>query len=137
VVFYLVCKVGDWLLAGELGLLFTSGFYSLLAWGELILGVGLPLAILFSKLGSRPDGVLWSGVWIVIGLCIQRLTTSFIALKTPAWATYVPHWIEVLSSVGIAAGAVLAYVIIARVFNLFPEHEHSHQVKGEKKWQKS
>jgi Ni/Fe-hydrogenase subunit HybB-like protein len=128
--FYLVCKVGDWLLAGELGLLFTSGFYSLLAWGELILGVGLPLVILFSKLGSRPDGVFWSGVWIVIGLCIQRLTTSFIAFETPAWATYVPHWIEVLSSVGIAAGAVLAYVIIARVFNLFPEHKHSHQKSG-------
>jgi Ni/Fe-hydrogenase subunit HybB-like protein len=125
-VFYLVCKVGDWLLAGELGLLFTSGLFSVLAWAELILGIVLPLVILFSRLGNRPDGVFWSGVWIVMGLFIYRLTASFIALETPAWATYVPHWIEVLSSIGIAAGGVLVYIIVARLFSLFPEHEHSH-----------
>lgn len=123
---YLILKVGDWLLAGELGLLFGSGGYSLLIWAELIMGVILPLGILFSKLGDRPDGVFWAGVWIVIGLFINRLTVSFIALEAPAWATYVPHWIEVVSSVGIIAGAVLAYGIVARFFNLFPEHEHSH-----------
>lgn len=123
---YLVLKVGDWLLAGELGLLFGSGGYSLLIWAELIMGVILPLGILFSKFGDRPDGVFWAGVWIVMGLFINRLTVSFIALEAPAWATYVPHWIEVVSSVGIIAGAVLAYGIVARFFNLFPELEHSH-----------
>jgi Ni/Fe-hydrogenase subunit HybB-like protein len=130
-ILYLVCKVGDWLVAGELGLLFTSGFISLLAWGEIILGVVLPLVILFTKLGNRPEGVFWSGVWIMIGLFICRLTTSFIALEAPAWATYVPHWIEVVSSVGVGAAAVLAYVVVARLFNLFPEH--GHYAQGESK----
>jgi Ni/Fe-hydrogenase subunit HybB-like protein len=123
--FYLVCKVGDWLLTGELGLLFSSGGYSPLIWAELIMGVILPLAILFSKLGNRPDGVFWAGVWIVMGLFINRLTVSWIGLEAPAWAIYVPHWIEVVSSVGIAAGAFLVYGIITHFFNLFPEHEHS------------
>lgn len=125
-VIYLVCKVGDWLVTRELGLLFTSGLISLPAWGEIILGVLLPMVILFSKLGNRPEGVFWSGVWILIGLFISRVTISFIALETPAWATYVPHWIEVVTSVGVGAGVVLAYVIAARLFNLFPEHEQSH-----------
>jgi Ni/Fe-hydrogenase subunit HybB-like protein len=125
-VIYLVCKVGDWLVAGELGLLFTSGLISLPAWGEIILGVLLPMVILFSKLGNRPEGVFWSGVWILIGLFINRVTVSFIALETPAWATYVPHWMEVVTSVGVGAAVVLAYVIAARLFNLFPEHEQSH-----------
>jgi Ni/Fe-hydrogenase subunit HybB-like protein len=125
-IFYLVCKVADWLVAGELGLLFTSGLISLPAWGEIILGVLLPIVILFSKLGHRSEGVFWSGVWILIGLFINRVTVSFIALETPAWATYVPHWMEVVTSVGVGAGVVLAYVIAARLFNLFPEHEHSH-----------
>ncbi len=124
--FYLVCKVGDWLVAGDLGLLFTSGLLSLLAWGEIILGVLLPLVLLFSKQGNRSVGVFWSGVWVIIGLFINRLTTSFIAFETPAWATYVPHWIEVVSSIGVGAAAILAFVIVARLFDLFPEHEHSH-----------
>ncbi len=123
---YLVLKVGEWLVAGEFGLLFTSGGYSLLVWAELILGVVLPLVILFSGQGKRSVGVFWAGVWIVLGLFINRVTISWIGLAAPPWATYVPHWVEVLSSIGIGAGAVLAYGIIARLFDLFPEHEHSH-----------
>lgn len=126
---YLVLKVGDWLLAGDLGLLFSAGGYSLLSWAEVILGIILPLVILFSKAVNRPTGVLWAGVWIVIGLFIYRVTVSWVGLMAPDWATYLPHWMEVMSSVGIVAGAVLAYIIIARVFNLFPE-EHAHEVSA-------
>lgn len=126
---YLVLKVGDWLLAGDLGLLFSAGGYSLLSWAEVILGIILPLVILFSKAVNRPTGVLWAGVWIVVGLFIYRVTVSWIGLMAPDWATYLPHWMEVMSSVGIVAGAVLAYIIIARVFNLFPE-EHAHEVSA-------
>lgn len=126
---YLVLKVGDWLLAGDLGLLFSAGGYSLLSWAEVILGIILPLVILFSKAVNRPTGVLWAGVWIVVGLFIYRVTVSWVGLMAPDWATYLPHWMEVMSSVGIVAGAVLAYIIIARVFNLFPE-EHAHEVSA-------
>jgi Ni/Fe-hydrogenase subunit HybB-like protein len=125
-VIYLVLKLGDLLIAGELGLLFTSGLYSWLIWGEILLGVALPLGILFSRLGKRADGVFWAGVWTIIGLFICRITVGWVALEAPAWATYYPHWMEIASSVGILAGATLAYIIIARIFNMFPEHEHSH-----------
>lgn len=120
-VIYLIAKVADWIVAGELGLLFTSGGFSLLIWAELILGVALPLFLLFSDYGNRPAGVFWAGFWIIVGLFINRLTYGWIALKTPAWATYVPHWMEVMSSVGVLSGATLAYLLIARFFNLFPE----------------
>jgi Ni/Fe-hydrogenase subunit HybB-like protein len=38
---YGVCKFLDLLIAGELALLFTAGVYSLLFWGEIILGIAL------------------------------------------------------------------------------------------------
>jgi len=125
-VFYLICRVGDWLVAGKLGLLFTSGGYSLLIWAELIMGALLPLAILFSRHGERADGVFWAGVWVLMGLFVHRLTVGWLGLMAPAWATYVPHWIEVMSSVGVAAGILLAFILVARFFQLFPEHELSH-----------
>lgn len=121
--FFLLCKVGDWIVTGELGLLFSSGGYSLLIWAELILGVFLPLVFLYSNLVNRPEGVFWASVWIVVGLFINRLTFGWIALEAPAWSYYVPHWMEVLSSMGVLSGATLAYLLIARFFTLFPaEH---------------
>ncbi len=129
-VVYLICKVGDLLLTGELSLLFTSGVYSVLVWVELIFGVLFPLGFLFSKLGKRADGVFWASVWIIVGLFFNRVSVGWIGLQAPAWATYVPHWIEIFSSVGVIAGAMLVYVIAARLFDLFPEH--SHKVEGEK-----
>ncbi|MCP4541525.1 MAG: polysulfide reductase NrfD [Chloroflexi bacterium] len=118
---YLAIMVVGWLLEGELGLLFSSGAYSLLVWAELIIGVFVPLGILFSKLGQRRDGVLWAGVFIIMGVFFNRLIVSWVGLSVPAWATYVPHWMEVMISVGFIAGAFLVYAIVARYFELFPE----------------
>lgn len=118
---YLAIMVVGWLLEGELGLLFSSGAYSLLIWAELIIGVFVPLGILFSKLGQRRDGVLWAGVFIIMGVFLNRLIVSWVGLSVPAWATYVPHWMEIMISVGFIAGAFLVYAIVARHFELFPE----------------
>ncbi|MCX7680834.1 MAG: polysulfide reductase NrfD [Anaerolineae bacterium] len=123
---YLILRLGDLAVTGELGLLFGAGGYSLLAWGDLLIGCAIPLLILLSRFGKRAEGVFWAGIWIVLGIFINRVTISWIGLSAPPWATYVPHPVEVLSSLGILAGAVLAYLIVARFFNLFPEIEHAH-----------
>lgn len=120
---YLVFKFGDWLLAGELGLLFSSGEYSVLIWVELALGAFVPLAILLSRLSKRPVGTFWASVFIVMGLFLNRLIVSWVGLSVPAWAVYTPSWTEVLISVGFIAGVVLIYGAVARWFELFPE-EH-------------
>ena len=123
-VVYLLMKVGDWLVAGEIGLLFNSGVQSLLIWGELIIGIFVPLAILFSKAGKRPEGVFWAGVWTLMGTFLNRLMVSWIGLARPAWATYVPSWTEIFIAVGVIAAAALAYILAARFFNLFPEESN-------------
>ena len=49
---YLVLKFGELLLAGELGLLFTSGMMSVLFWAEILIGSSFPL-IWFSSRTNR------------------------------------------------------------------------------------
>jgi Ni/Fe-hydrogenase subunit HybB-like protein len=119
-VFYLIVMVLGWLVEGELGLLFSSGAYSLLIWGELIIGILVPLALLF-RFGQRQDGVFWAGVFTLMGVFLDRLVVSWIGLAVPAWATYFPHWMEITISVGLIAGAILVYAVVARYFELFPE----------------
>jgi Ni/Fe-hydrogenase subunit HybB-like protein len=125
-VLYTILKVGDIAIAGELPLAFSEGQYSLLLWAELILGLAVPLAILFSRRGRSRSGVFWSSVWVIFGLFFNRLTVAWIGLEAPAWATYVPHWMEVLSSIGIIAGAVFVYIVVARLFELFPQEHQAH-----------
>ncbi len=119
---YLAITVIGWLAEGDLGRLFTDGAYSLLIWAELVVAVIVPLAILFTGLGKRSDGVFWASVFVVLGLFLNRLIVSWIGLAVPAWATYVPSWIEIAISVGFFAGAYLVYDLVARNFTLFPEH---------------
>jgi Ni/Fe-hydrogenase subunit HybB-like protein len=125
-VLYAALKVGDIGIAGDYTLLFSQGHYSLLLWAEMILGVAVPLVILFSKEAGTRAGVFWASVWVLLGLFFNRLTVAWIGLQAPAWATYVPHWMEVLSSVGVIAGAVFVFIVVARLFDLFPGHHQAH-----------
>jgi Ni/Fe-hydrogenase subunit HybB-like protein len=118
---YTVIQIVGWITEGDIGALFTSQSYSLVIWSELILGVLVPLGILFSKLGRRTDGVLWASVFVVIGVFISRLATSWIGLQRPVWASYAPHWMEVMVTIGLFAGAALVYLLIARNFRMFPQ----------------
>jgi Ni/Fe-hydrogenase subunit HybB-like protein len=118
---YTVIQIVGWITEGDIGALFTSGSYSLVIWSELILGVLVPLGILFSKLGRRTDGVLWASVFVVIGVFISRLATSWIGLQRPVWASYAPHWMEVMVTIGLFAGAALVYSLVARNFRMFPQ----------------
>lgn len=119
---YLAFTILGWLLEGDLGALFSSGQFSLLLWTELVIGMIVPLALLFSKFGRRTDGIVWAGILVVMGIFLNRLTVSWLGLETPAWATYVPHWIEIMISVGLIGGALLVFKIVARYFQLFPDH---------------
>lgn len=122
-VVYLVIKVLDWVLAGELGLLFGSGIFSWMIWAELVIGVAVPLVLLFSQRGYEPDTVLLASVFTLMGVLVYRLVVSGLGLAVPTSQTYIPHWMEVMSSIGLIAGAFLVYGVAVRYFNLFPvEH---------------
>lgn len=121
-ILYAVLRLGDTLLAGELGMMFDSGIFSLLLWAEIIIGVLMPLAILFTRYGDSAEGVFMAGILSLVGLLLDRLVASGLGIAVPTTQTYVPHWMEVMISVGFIAGGFLVYGVVARFFDLFPEH---------------
>ncbi len=118
---YFIVRLADWLIAGDLGLLFKFDYYSIIILVEIITGMIVPLALLFSKLGNRAAGVFWASVWILIGLFIERLMVTWVGMEMPAWSTYTPHWMEIVLSIGFLAGGVLVYMLVAHFFELLPE----------------
>ena len=123
---YGAVRLGDWMGAGELPLLFSGDAFSLLAWLEFGLGIIVPLAILLSKLVGHSAGPFWAGIFALIGTFINRLMITWIGLAEPSPVSYFPSWIEWMITVGLIAGGFLLYGVIVRQFRLFPDAKAAH-----------
>ena len=123
---YLLLKLIDLMVAGEIGLIFYGYPQNLLWWGEIIIGVILPI-ILFSIPGVRQNrsGVFWSAVLVVIGLIFNRFNVSMLALAIRPGFTYFPHWMEFAISAGLVADALL---VIWLAHRLLPMAHHEEMV---------
>jgi Ni/Fe-hydrogenase subunit HybB-like protein len=123
---YAALKIGDWMGSGEVPMLLKPDAFGVLAWLEMTIGVLIPLGILLSKLVGHSKGPFWAGVFALIGTFINRVIITWIGLAEPSPVTYFPSWVEMLTTIGLIAGAVLVYGAVARYFNLFPKPGHSH-----------
>ena len=119
---YLVLKLGDLLVAGELSLIFSDSPLTILWWVEILGGVVLPI-ILLSRASVRQSKtkLFLCSLLVVGGLVLNRFTVSWLALGGRAGYSYFPHWMEFAVSAGLIAWAVI-WVILAN--RLLPMHHH-------------
>ena len=142
---YFVLKFGELAVAGELGLLFTSGIMSVLFWAEILIGVIFSIVwFSFKKNRTNPNALLAGAIITLLGLILNRFNVSWFAVKHPDPLFYVPTFMsnvkymptlpEISISIGIFSAGILAFGLIAKYFPLFEdEHEvtEEHQpVKG-------
>lgn len=120
---YLVLKLGELEVVGELGLLFSSGKYSVLFLTEIIVGMIIPIAM-FASYRVRHDRTasMIAAFMVMFGVVLNRFNASWFAIRPiPGIDPYRPHWMEVAILVGVASGVFLAYTLIGRYFPLFEE----------------
>ncbi len=119
---YLLLKLIDLMATGEISLIFTAYPQNLLWWGEITIGVILPI-VLFSMPNIRQSrkGIFWSAVLVILGLVFNRFNVSMLALAMRPGFTYFPHWMEVAISVGLVADALL---VIWLAYRLLPMTQH-------------
>jgi Ni/Fe-hydrogenase subunit HybB-like protein len=105
---YLLLKLIELTAVGEIGLIFSAYPQNLLWWGEIIVGVIIPI-VLFSIPDVRRNwnAVLWTSVMVILGLVLNRFNVSMLALDMRPGYTYFPHWMEFAISVGLVADALL------------------------------
>ena len=104
---YLVLKIGDLLVAGEIALVFGSGLLSILFLAEMIIGVIVPLIIFASRGRESERGLLAGTVYVIVGLAFNRSAIAWFALRAPAGATYSPHWMELGITIAAVAFGIL------------------------------
>ncbi|MFC1988530.1 NrfD/PsrC family molybdoenzyme membrane anchor subunit [Chloroflexota bacterium] len=122
---YLLLKLVDLTARGDINLIFTAFPQNLLWWGEMSIGVVLPI-ILFSMPGimQSRNGIFWTAVLVILGLVFNRFNVSMLALAMRPGYTYFPHWMEVAISVALIADALLV-IWLAYRFLPMVDHEES------------
>ena len=122
--FYLVLKIGDLLRFGELGLVFSQGWLSLLFLAEITIGVIVPM-VLFGRRQVRESGsgLVLGSTCVLVGLALNRTSVALLALSTPAGAFYFPHWMEIVVAAASIAAGVLIFIAAAYFLPVLPESD--------------
>jgi Ni/Fe-hydrogenase subunit HybB-like protein len=121
---YLALKVADLGISGELGLLFTGYPQNLLWWGEMVIGVILPI-ILFTmpRVRQSRTALLWSSVLVIAGLVFNRFNASMLALDMRPGYSYFPSWMEFAISIGLVANGIVIVWLANRFLPMFQHKE--------------
>ena len=119
---YLALKLGELAFTGEFGLLFTSGWLSVLYAAELLIGAAIPL-VLFSlkRVRTSRSASVVAAVFVAAGIILTRFDMSWFALRPVNGLTYFPSWIELALLVGVGAGVLLVFTLLSHFLPVFAE----------------
>jgi len=125
-VLYLVLKLGDLLVSGEIALIWNAGAYSAWWWLEMSVGLILPIALLLiPTLNRRPGTAAIAALLLLFGVMMNRFNATMFGQMLPPGTTYTPHLLEWLSTVGIIGAAVMAWLLGVRFLAIF-DHKGDH-----------
>jgi Ni/Fe-hydrogenase subunit HybB-like protein len=96
-------------------------WFALSFWVEIGFGLLLPLVLLMMPEVRRSRGGLAVACALVVaGVLLHRLNVTVIGLRVRHWETYVPSLGEIGITLGITAGAIFVFGVLARIL---PIHE--------------
>ncbi len=118
---YLVLKLATFVGSGGVTALGQNLWLTLLFLVEVILGVIVPLVMLFSsRVRENRSWLFRAAVLVAFGVLLNRFNVSLFGLQG---AAYVPSWGEWGITLGMMAAAILFFDFVARNFPLFQPAE--------------
>jgi len=121
---YLGLKFYDLSNRGELGQLTSGGFESYFFIAELLIGVIIPIFIVFSPLANSRGWLILYGFLASFGVFFNRTNVVITGMWREAGAVYYPSPFEVVIALGLVTTAVLAFIYLSENFSILkPEHE--------------
>jgi Ni/Fe-hydrogenase subunit HybB-like protein len=125
-VIYSILKLIDIINKKAVALVFTGSFEANMFLLEIIIGLIIPfILLLMAIVKNKFTGVYAASIMVIIGIILNRINVSIIGLIRQANTFYFPSLIELLITIGVLAGGLLAFKIIVKYFNVFSS-ERSH-----------
>jgi Ni/Fe-hydrogenase subunit HybB-like protein len=118
---FLAFQVGDLVARGAVDAMLSWSWFALSLWVEVGLGLLLPLVLLIlPEVRQSRGGLATACSLIVAGVLLHRLNVTVIGLRVRHWETYYPSLGEIGITLGITAGAIFLFGVLARIL---PIHE--------------
>jgi Ni/Fe-hydrogenase subunit HybB-like protein len=122
---YLGVRIGELVATSEFGLAFEGDLEGNLFLAEMIGGVIAPMVLFSLPAVRRSNGwLLVSALLVIGGVVLNRFDVSLVGLARPEGTGYFPSWSEFVVTLGIIAGGVTAFGLVAKNLPLFEEHAH-------------
>jgi Ni/Fe-hydrogenase subunit HybB-like protein len=120
---YLVLRLGNLLVAGKLGLIFTSGGLSVLFALEMALFI-TPIYMFYVRPNPTLGYMFRAAMAIVAAGALYRFSTFLIAFRPAEGWVYWPSVPETMITVGLIAGEIAAYIFVVKKFPILQGHPH-------------
>jgi len=123
---YLVVKLVDIAVSGELGLIFSGTWESYLFILEIMISIIIPLVLFSIPRVRRSIAGQWLGSsMVVVGMVFNRLNVGGLTMLRATGDTYVPAWTEIVISLGVVSTMVLIFMFVMERFHVWekpPRH---------------
>ena len=121
---YLVFRVEDLVGRGALGLAFQLTPESVMFWGEMVLGVMVPMVLFALRRVRRSDqGLFFAAILTILGFIVNRLNVSITGMTASSGVSYVPSWMEFAVTVMIVAFGFVLFRLAVQYLPVFPAGE--------------
>lgn len=125
---YFLLKWYDLFERGLIGTAFSGAWESNVFLMEMVIGVLIPIMIVYSRWGQTRGGLITYGFLTSFGLVINRLATIFVGLSPGREITYFPSVWEMLVTIGLLSAGCLLYSFIVENLNIFGKN-HNEKLK--------
>jgi Ni/Fe-hydrogenase subunit HybB-like protein len=127
---YLVLKIEDIHTMKLWQYVFTFNYEGMMYWGEIGLGVILPMLLLISpRVRMNTRGLFVSALLVVMGFVFNRLNVAITSVERSAGANYFPSAIEISITFMIVALGFAIFRLAVKYLPIFPEH-HEEEPKA-------
>jgi c(7)-type cytochrome triheme protein len=117
---YGLWKLEDLFGRGNLGLVFRFSQESVMFWGEMGLGVCLPM-LLFAipRVRRNRHGLFLGALLTVMGFVVNRLNVSVTGMLGASGAKYFPSWMELAITAAMVAAGFAGFAFAVKHLNVF------------------
>ena len=122
-ILYLALRFGDLAYRGKLGLLTEGSFESYFFMAEILLGVVIPLFIVFSPLANFRGWLTLYGFLVSFGVFFNRSNVVITGMWADCGVPYFPSPFEFVIAFGLVTTAVLAFLFLCENFDILPKKE--------------